>query len=163
MNPKNNEEAFWKKVAKTEEGCWLWQASCFWDGYGAFRYEGRIERTHRMAWIFTFGPIPEGSLVLHTCDVRACVRPDHLWLGDHLQNYADMRTKGRELKGDQRGERNHQAKLTSDDVTQIRRARRSGEPLSSLAKKYGVSAASIRDAAVGRTWAHHPEPPDLTS
>jgi hypothetical protein len=50
---------------------------------------------HRMSWEMHFGPIPEGMLVLHHCDVRRCVRPDHLFLGTARDNTRDMIAKGR--------------------------------------------------------------------
>ena len=60
---------------------------------------------HRASWIMEFGPIPDGLLVLHKCDVRNCVRPGHLFLGTYKDNMDDMYAKGRGPTGDKNGSR----------------------------------------------------------
>jgi hypothetical protein len=82
--------AFFRRVG--EKGCWEFQgADRNRQGYKKFR--GVM--AHRAVWILLFGSIPEGMNVLHRCDNPACVRPDHLFLGDHPSNMQDMRKKGR--------------------------------------------------------------------
>lgn len=80
-------------------GCWEWMGSYFGTGYGQFTVRmGRTRKNwiaHRYAWARTFGPIPDGLWVLHRCDNPKCVRPDHLFLGTHADNMADMKAKGR--------------------------------------------------------------------
>lgn len=97
------EERFWPKVRKTDT-CWWWTAGGDKaDGYGRIRAGGRGTPTllaHRAAWEITFGPIPDGLEVCHTCDTPRCVRPDHLFLGTSLQNNQDMVAKGRQAKGE---------------------------------------------------------------
>lgn len=89
---KNRFEA---KVKKTED-CWLWQGALYnkKTRYGAFKYEGKAVLTHRFAWFLEHGYWPD-LLVCHTCDVRLCVNPDHLFLGTHQDNYDDMVRKNR--------------------------------------------------------------------
>jgi hypothetical protein len=87
-------DRFWSKVRKSD-GCWLWGASIKTTGYGQFFRGPRIEKAHRVSYELTHGPIPEGLYVLHRCDVRACVRPDHLFLGTISDNSRDMIYKGR--------------------------------------------------------------------
>ncbi len=88
------EERFWSKVEKTST-CWLWKASMYPNGYGAFKCYGKTRGAHRIAWEIVNGSIPKNLLVCHTCDVRACVNPDHLFLGSYKDNVQDMVTKQR--------------------------------------------------------------------
>src|SRR5258708_37208051 len=100
------EVRFWPKVHKTDF-CWFWTAST-WDGYG--RFEGT--RAHRYSWTLHTGKrVPKGLCVCHSCDVRACVNPKHLFLGTRADNNRDMVRKGRERHPGSPGEENSRAKL----------------------------------------------------
>jgi hypothetical protein len=77
-------------------GCLLWAGTTSKrHGYGSLYVDGRQQPTHRMAWILRNGPISDGLMVLHRCDVRVCCNPDHLFLGTNRDNHDDMVTKGR--------------------------------------------------------------------
>ena len=93
-NMRTVEERFWAKVEKTS-GCWEWTAAKFSTGYGAIRIKGFQRSTHRVAWELCYGQIPAGLCVLHRCDNKSCVRPDHLWLGTNRENTKDMHQKKR--------------------------------------------------------------------
>lgn len=94
-------DRFWEKVNKnSDNGCWEWISSLNGNGYGAFfthlQPEGRKNhRAHRFSWELKNGEIPKGLWVLHKCDNRLCVNPDHLFLGDRIDNMRDCATKGR--------------------------------------------------------------------
>jgi hypothetical protein len=94
------DDTFWPRVNKTPDGCWLWTGRINGGGYGEITQKTvpGIKLTHRLSWVLAHGPIPKGLLVCHHCDVRACVRPDHLFLGSHHDNLMDASRKGR-LKG----------------------------------------------------------------
>src|ERR1700743_415846 len=76
-------------------GCWLWLRAFEPGAYGKIQIKGKCVGAHRMSWQVHKGPIPEGKLVLHKCDVRLCVNPDHLFLGSYFDNTMDAITKGR--------------------------------------------------------------------
>lgn len=134
-----------------ETPCWIWQGGLDQFGYGQTYTGGRNKArvkisTHRLAWITAYGPIPDGQWVLHRCDVPTCINPAHLFLGSNLENIADMVSKRRHAHG----ERNGGAKLTPDQVREIRAAQ--GVYQRDLAKRYGVSQTTIHSIRAGHTW-----------
>lgn len=76
------------------DSCWLWLGGTQ-DGYGRLRYAGKKILAHRLSWEMHFGKIPEGLWVLHKCDVRNCIRPEHLFLGTNQDNVDDKMRKKR--------------------------------------------------------------------
>jgi hypothetical protein len=116
---------FWAQVDKNgpvpphrpELGpCWVWTGSISTaTGYGSFHLSGRNHGAHRVAYLFTYGDIPAGLWVLHACDKRPCVRPDHLWLGTNSDNMKDAVQKGRAGVGDRSGPRLHPERMSRGD------------------------------------------------
>lgn len=90
---KKLEKRFLEKVNKTD-GCWLWTASTR-SGYGAIKYNNKVEGAHRISYILYKGEINDGLFVCHTCDNPSCVNPDHLFLGSNSDNMKDAFDKGR--------------------------------------------------------------------
>lgn len=103
-------ERFWAKVDRNGPihpvlgtRCWLWTAGRYPNGYGSVvlpREEGRQRRAlaHRFAFEDGVGPIEDGLLVLHRCDIKPCVNyEDHLFLGTQAENLADCVAKGRHV------------------------------------------------------------------
>lgn len=148
------DQRVWPRVVKGD-GCWLWTNETNGVGYGRIRpiRGGKWAYVHRLVWEWTNGPIPDKRCVLHHCDVRNCVRPDHLFIGTKRQNTADMMGKGRFRNGSalRRGER--RAKLTPEQALEIRARYAAGERPTRLASEYGVRYQTIWKIATGRRWA----------
>lgn len=88
------EVRFWGHVAKSET-CWEWNSSSQENEYGSLSVGGRKVKAHRFSWELHFGPITGGLYVLHRCDNKRCVKPDHLFLGTNQDNILDASAKGR--------------------------------------------------------------------
>ncbi len=148
----SHETRFWTLVRKGE-GCWYWQASRDKDGYGIFQgeVEGKVyNRAHRYSFaLHNKTIIPAGLFVCHSCDNRACVRPDHLFLGTSQENTDDMVAKGRAHP--RAGEEHGLAKLTEEQVVVILDDPR---PHSQIAAEFDVSTATISDIKRRRSWQH---------
>jgi hypothetical protein len=145
-------ERFWRKVRKTD-GCWLWTGCRHADGRGQIQGGGGRERgallTSRLSWELHYGPIPEGAHVLHSCDTPACVRPDHLFLGDHAANMRDRDQKGRVAHGT----RHYRSVLTRQQVIELRRIYAEGGTFAALARRYGISRQTATRVARRETYA----------
>lgn len=152
---------FWAKVNKLgpvhpvlKTRCWLWTATITTNGYGQFRVSNRVEQAHRVSWYLAHSKWPR-PCALHKCDVRNCVRPDHLFEGTIRENTDDKMRKGRWGGGPPRGERNGNAKLTESSVLEIRRKYARGHVLQAqLAKAYSVSRSLISNITSGAIWGH---------
>lgn len=139
---------FWAKVEQTDT-CWLWRGATSGSGYGRAKRPSGMWQAHRLAWLYTHGRIPRDLDVLHRCDVKLCVSPQHLYLGTDIENSQDRIDRGR--ANAPRGEASPQARLTEDAVREIRR---STESQRALARRFGVTRIAIRFARTGRTWRH---------
>lgn len=128
-------------------GCHVWNGSISTQGYGRFAWAGKARQAHRMAWIFYNGEIPDGLCILHRCDNRRCVNPDHLFLGTYLDNVRDMLAKGRHVHFV--GEATPSAKLTREAVAEIRASR---EPHVIVAAAYGVTPETVSHVRRHLTW-----------
>jgi len=153
--PPTLEQRFWSKVSKGD-GCWLWTGATGGSGYGQQRRDGVIVAAHRFAWELANGSIPDGLCCCHRCDVRLCVRLDHLFLGTQVDNMQDASKKGRLVLPDpRRGERNNHAKLTEASVREIRRMLANGVRNKTwIGARFGVTRKAVHCIAAGLTWRH---------
>lgn len=146
---------FWCKVDKSGE-CWLWCGALSVNGYGMIwvKTGDASHKVHRLSWEMAYGEIPEGMLVCHRCDVRRCVRPEHLFLGTHQENSTDMVSKGRSIASSV-GEEHHLHKLTIQDVKDIRAWYAKGDvTYAEIAAHYGVRQPTIGSIVRGEAWKH---------
>lgn len=142
-------ERFYTSVDKTSD-CWSWQGKIAASGYGRFQIRNRWYQAHRVAFEMASGEIPDGYQLLHSCDNRRCVNPAHLSIGTCLDNSTDKRSKGRGV--DFRGENNPSAKLSAEQVEEIRSKLATGCTIRQLAKEYGVTATAVHGIKSGRRW-----------
>lgn len=152
------EEYFWSKVDKQwENGCWNWKGYFNKGGYGMVKKNSKYIKATKIVWEMFNGKIPKGTgwhgiCVLHKCDNRACVNPNHLFLGTHTDNMRDMWNKKRRTN---RGEHNPNVKLGKKDVIRIRELY-IGEhgQQTALGKQFGVGQNTIYDIVNYRSWQH---------
>lgn len=116
-----------------------------------FVARGKSTLAHRYSYELVYGPIPEGLFVLHSCDVKACVRPTHLSVGTQLENMQQCKARGRTPFGEKQG----QSKLTDQTVREIRALYASGKfTFDQLAQMFPVRRHTISKAVRRLTWTH---------
>lgn len=165
---------FWALVQRgNPDACWEWQGQIQRRpdgiGYGLMRGIGgtkaKREYAHRVSFFIHHGRWPDAKMVImHLCDNRRCVNPAHLREGTQGDNMRDAQTKGRlpfgernamrrpDVRAKVTGERNPMAKLTTEQVAEIRARRAHGEGNNTLARQYGVSPAMICRIVKGKAW-----------
>ena len=144
-------EEFWDKVNINLNGCWDWKAGISRSGYGNYRNHN----AHRFSYKIIYGNVPKELFVMHKCDNRKCVRPDHLSLGTPKDNSIDMRDKGRNSVF--LGEEHGQSVLTKEQVRYIKKNYIRGTrwvPGNSdiLAAKFNISTNHVTALVRGDKW-----------
>jgi hypothetical protein len=151
---------FWNKIQKTNE-CWEWKGRLSKTGYGLFDIHNFPYAAHRFSYELNVGPIPKGLFVLHKCNNRKCVKPEHLYAGTQKDNMRDCINAGRfvrptahweDLKATQFGEGSPVAKLKVEEVKQIRNQRRLGISYSEIGRQFGIHHTTVRDIVIKKIW-----------
>jgi len=151
FTPKNNPKDIWKRIVGGEDGkCWECNGGLS-RGYGAIMIDYKMYYIHRLAYIDTYGPIPEGMLVLHKCNNPKCCNPKHLYLGTDADNMNQMVKAGRSSRGENRP----LSKLKEKDVLKIRLLFSTGNYYQAdLARMFGVAHTTIRKIILRDSWRH---------
>jgi hypothetical protein len=140
-----------EKVAFGATDCWHWIGHCDDAGYGRINLAGQ-NFAHRASYAVFVGPIPEGLRVLHKCDVRGCINPEHLFLGTQADNVQDMCSKGRNRTQPLYGSANPMSKLDRAAVDLIRQQAAIGIKQIDLANQYKVSPMTISRIVRRELW-----------
>ena len=149
---------FWSKVEKKSESeCWLWKGSYDKSGYGRIwehisgsaKYRTAIRRVwcaHRLSFFIENGFEPE--MVCHSCDVRGCVNPCHLWAGNQKMNMQDMVSKGRSTWGT----KNHSAKHSDDLYKKVKNLVEAGKRPSVIAREVSITVRAVERFKKSARW-----------
>lgn len=143
---KNTEADFWTRVDKTSDpqGCWLWTGQIRSDGYGGICWQGKMEVTHRLAYLLTGNTIPEGLVLRHSehcVGKKHCCNSAHLTPGTQSENRLDMHRDGTMM-----------CKLTAEQVLDIRA--RVGQTQREIADEFGVKQTAISKIIHRKSWKH---------
>lgn len=142
---------FWSKVRVPENqvDCWEWTVGTNANGYGRYCSGSRKIAAHRFAYELVKGPVPDGLVVRHLCHNRLCCNPNHLAAGTSKDNAQDAIEAGRFTRGSVNGN----SKLNDEAVVYIRQNpdRLKGRD---LARKFGISPATVSGIRNGRVWRH---------
>lgn len=158
---KEKEPRFYEKINFTDT-CWLWTAGQSGRGYGGYSINTIKFPAHVICWSFFNGRVPKGLNVCHSCDVKLCVNPNHLWVGTQKENIADCVSKGRFTVVRAHGVDHGRTKFTEEHVKTILVL---GPliPVKNIAKLFKVSKNAIYPILYRRNWKHIPMPTEQES
>jgi DNA-binding transcriptional regulator YiaG len=140
---------------KTEDGCWMWEGATNPQDYGVIEVKNESYRAHRLSYEVFCGELKEGKQINHKCHKRTCVNPAHLYQGTHQDNMDDAVEEGSYKETTLKGEEMHNAKLTGEDVKELRQ-RYKNEDISQrdLADEYGVCQRTVSQVVNHEKWTH---------
>lgn len=153
-----SKEKFMEKV-KLVNGCWEWTGNIETRGYGIVNFKYKKYKAHRVSYEIFNEKIPSGNCykdkinILHKCDNRKCVNPDHLFLGTFMDNHRDMILKGRENHPGLKGSKNSMAKINEETVLIIR-SLNGKMSQSNIGKMFNLSQTTVGSILNKKTWTH---------
>jgi len=134
-----------RSIPEPNSGCRLWEGSVVIPKkgkrvvYGSIRLNGKMVKTHRVAYQAAYGPIPDGAHVLHRCDVGLCCNPEHLFLGDNKANITDKVAKDRGRKT-----------ITLAKAKELHRMRTLGMSHREIGETIGVNQSTVSRILAGK-------------
>jgi hypothetical protein len=131
-----------RRITVDDNECWLFEGMPSGAGHGQISYHNRTIGTHILMYVYHYGPVSEGLMVLHKCDVPNCCNPEHLETGTRSKNAIDAVRRGK----------SRVAKLTMEDAREIRLMVTCGAKYWEMQGMFGVSYKTITSIISGRTW-----------
>lgn len=136
------EKRYWDNVdKKSNDECWEWKAARNKFGYGVIYYDGKNRYAHRLALQLSNIYLEKDDVVCHSCDNPSCSNPNHLFIGKQSDNIKDMIEKRR----NQFGENTYNAKLSNDDIIEIRKLYFNGITQNNIAKMFSINQGHVSD------------------
>lgn len=142
-------------MPEPNSGCWLWMAACSGrdkNWYGTVTAGGKRYSAHHFSYLNFKGPIPEGLIVRHKCDVSICVNPDHLETGTYAENSQDREKRNRIKR--KCGTESTSSKITEEDVIKIRNLAAVGVTDRELSEQFSLSVGAVHGIKMGLRWKH---------
>lgn len=135
----------------TESGCQIWTAGTTRSGYGVMYHDGKLKYAHRLSWEEANGESAGGRVICHKCDTPSCINPTHLYAGSHKDNASDMMRRGRNRGQFGKGEKSHKAKLTNEQVIEIRAANGTHREIGA---RFGIAHTVVTQIKNRKAWGH---------
>jgi|ERR1700734_436300 len=137
-----------KAHEKADDVCWNWTKGINNHGYGNMWIEGKTRAAHRVSYEIYKGEIPKGMVILHSCDNKRCINPNHLSVGTFKENTHDALRKGRMAFGERQGN----SILKNRDVVVIKQRLANKERIVDIARDYSVDETTIGKIKSGANW-----------
>jgi hypothetical protein len=150
---------FWEQVDKSpglgpNGACWEWRGYSP-RGYGRMTIQIKMYPVHRLSYVMTNGALAAALYVLHSCDNRACVNPDHLRAGTAKDNMADCIARGRRWTGNHRGNSNGRAKVNEESAREIRALYATGgHTQTELAELFSITQTAVSLIVRNKRWGY---------